>query len=219
MKAGDAFRGMRVVVNETGSGKVEHGMDQRGKKLGQIFVNLGVLDGDQEKAALEYSSKFGVPFGRACVKMGFLDEQTVVQALSMQLGIPSVSLANVNVPQDVVALVPAELAELHRLVPVALTGGGKGVLVVAMSSPKNLAIVDEIGFRTGRRISPVIAPDTEIEAALLKYYGVDVHRHTKASSMVELDGFDGESLELGDVVVHDRQKLADDFLPTVEIKR
>lgn len=194
-------------------------MEHRGKKLGQIFVGLGVLDPDQEKAALEYSSRFGVPFGRACVKMGFLDEQTVVQALSMQLGIPSVSLTSVSVPPEVVALVPGELAELHRLVPVAVTGPGKGMLVVAMASPKNLAIVDEIAFRTGRRISPVIAPDTEIEAALLKYYGLDVNRHTKASSMVELDGFDGESLELGDVVVHDRQKLAEDFLPTVEIKR
>ena len=194
-------------------------MEHRGKKLGQIFVNLGVLDGDQEKAALEYSGKWGVPFGRACVKLGFFDEQTVVQALSMQLGIPSVSLANVTVAPDVVALVPPDIAELHRLVPVALTGGGRGVLVVAMSSPKNLAIVDELAFRTGRRISPVIASDTEIEAALLKYYGLDVSRHTKAASMVELDVFDGESLEIGDHVVHDRQQLNDDFLPTVDIKR
>lgn len=193
-------------------------MEHRGKKLGRIFVALGVLDEDQEKAALEYSTKWGVPFGRACVKLRFLDEKTVVAALSMQLGLPSVSLANVNVLPDVVAMIPAELAEKNRLVPVALVGGGKGTLVVAMASPKNLAIVDEIAFRTGRRISPVLAPDSEIDAALLRYYGLDVNRHTRGSAMVELDDHpDGEGLDLADVVV-DRQKLASDFLPNILLK-
>jgi type IV pilus assembly protein PilB len=192
-------------------------MEHRGKKLGRIFVALGVLDEDQEKAALEYSLKWSVPFGRACVKMGLVDEKTVVQALSMQLGLPSVALGSIEVTPDVTALLPAELAEKHRLVPVALVGGGKGTLVVAMSSPKNLAIVDEIAFRTGRRVSPVLAADSEIDAALFKYYGLDVSRHTQASSMVQLE--EGQdALEMSDVVVQDRQQLAQDFLPTVTIK-
>lgn len=195
-------------------------MEHRNKKLGRIFVELGVLDEDQEKAALEYSVKWSVPFGRACVKMGLLDETSVVQALSMQMGLPSVSLSGIHVAADVIALVPAELAEKHRLVPLAVAAGaGKGTLVVAMSSPKNLAIVDEIAFRTGRRVSPVLAPDSEIDAALLAYYGLDVSRHTRASSMVELsDGLENDGLELDDVVVQDRQQLAHDFLPTVTIK-
>lgn len=193
-------------------------MEHRGKKLGRIFVALGVLDEDQEKAALEYSAKWSVPFGRACVKMGLLDEQTVVQALSMQLGIPSVTLSSVTVATEVIAMIPAELAEKHRLVPVAVVGGGKGALVVAMASPKNLAIVDEIAFRSGRRISPVLAPDSEIDAALLRYYGLDVNRHTRGSAMVELEEHEGNGLELADVVVQDRQTLASDFLPTVLIK-
>jgi type IV pilus assembly protein PilB len=119
----------------------------------------------------------------------------------------------------VTALLPAELAEKHRLVPVALDGRGKGTLVVAMSSPRNLALVDEIAFRTGRRVSPVLAPDSEIDAALFKYYGIDVSRHTRSSTMVQLDESpENDGLELGDVVVQDRQQLAHDFLPTVTIK-
>lgn len=193
-------------------------MEHRGKKLGRIFVALGVLDEDQQVAALEYSTKWNVPFGRACVKMGFLDEQTVVQALSLQLGLPSIGLGAVEIAADVLALIPAEMAEKNRLVPVTLVGGGKGALVVAMASPKNLAIVDEIAFRTGRRVSPVLAPDSQIEAALLKYYGVDVNRHTRASTMVELEDHpEGEGLDLADVVV-DRQQLAADFLPNILIK-
>ena len=185
-------------------------MEHRGKKLGQIFVALGVLDEDQEKAALDYSVKWSVPFGRACVKMGLIDETTVVQALSMQMGFPSVSLSGIQVPAEVIALIPPELAERHRLVPIAL---------VAMSSPKNLAIVDEIAFRTGRRVSPVLAPDSEIDAALLAYYGLDVSRHTQSASMVDLsENPDQNGLELDDRVVHDRQQLAQDFLPTVTIK-
>lgn len=194
-------------------------MEHRGKKLGRIFVALGVLDEDQENAALEYSLKWGVPFGQACVKMGLLDEKTVVTALSIQMGLPSVGLGSIQVTPDVIAFLPAELAEKHRLVPVALVGSGKGTLVVAMSSPKNLAIIDEIAFRTGRRVSPVLAPDSEIDAALLKYYGLEVDRHTRSATMVQLEeGTEDDGLELGDVVVQDRQQLAQDFLPTITIK-
>ena len=190
----------------------------RGKKLGEIFVDLGVLDADQEKAALEFSAKWGVPFGRACVRMGFMDEQTVVQALSMQMGVPSVSIRSIEVPLEVVKLLSAEFCEKHRVVPVSVVAaGGRRTLVIAMGSTKNLALVDEIGFRTGCRVSAVLAADSEIEAALLKYYGIDVDRRSKASNMVELEeGADG--LEMGGEVIHDHQRLAMDFLPTVEIK-
>jgi type IV pilus assembly protein PilB len=211
---------MGLVVYRSGLERSGVMSELRGKKLGRIFVALGVLDADQETAALEYSGTWGVPFGRACVKMGLLDEQTVVQALSMQLGLPSVTLGSVEVRPDVVAMIPAELAETHRLVPLAVVGGGKGALLVAMASPKNLAIVDELAFRAGRRISPVLAPDSEIDAALLKYYGLDVNRHTRSSTMVELDEHpENSALELADVVVHDRLRLAEDFLPNVVIDK
>jgi type IV pilus assembly protein PilB len=177
-------------VGREGNGIV---MELRRKKLGTIMVALGVIDPDQEKAALEYGQTWGYPFGMACVKMGFVDENTVVQTLAVQMGAPSMSLGGVEVPMDVLALLPGKYAEKHRAVPVTVlppTGfSKKGTLVVAVSTPKDLAAMDELAFITGHKISAVVTSDTDMNSALLRFYGVDVDRHSTAAQMVEPHDF------------------------------
>ena len=195
----------------------------RGMKLGRIFVGMGLLDPDQERAALEYASKRGLRFGAACVRMGFLDEWTIAQGLAVQAGFPTVSLSGVEVPTDVLARIPAAKAEKHRMIPLQVVRGmGRDTLVVALADPRNLDAVDEIAFLTGTRLSVVIASDREIDQALLRFYGVKIDRHTRAARMVEFEE-DG-ALPEADVVeqpevVNDPLRLALDFLPTVTVSR
>lgn len=194
----------------------------QGKKLGAILVGLGLIDVDQERAALEYSARWGLPFGQTCVRMGLLDEQTVTQGLSVQMGAPSVSLATLAVPPEVLALVPAALAERDRMIPLRLDrGAGRPVLLVAVSNPRNLGPLDELAFRTGTRITAVLASDAELEAALLRLYGLDVLRHTRSSSMVDLELESAQSFSAGGAeaqIVHDSLSLALDFLPVVRLR-
>jgi len=195
---------------------------QRGKKkLGMIFVELGVITVEQEEQALAFARKNALPFGQACVRLGFVDEDTVVKGLSMQLGAPSVSLRGITVAPPVRALIPARLAE--RVVPVSVIPGANGVglstLVVAIASPKNLVELDELSFITGHRISPVIASDSDIDAALMAVYGIDVNRRTSVGNVLDLVEPAGsfEELENDVNVVKHAHTLAVDFLPTVEL--
>lgn len=189
------------------------------KKIGMILVERGVLDADQQTAALDYAKRCGIPFGRACVKMGFVDEGTIVQALAAQMGAPSVSLKGVAPSPDVLAKLNAEQAETYRAIPVSIISGpGRGTLVVAVSSQKSIQELDEIAFATGHRVSPVIASDSDIDDALLRLYGRDANRHTRSNQMVDLElehAQDGGDLD----VVHDPLRLALDFLPVVSITR
>ena len=196
----------------------------RGKKLGTIFVELGVLTPEQERAALAFARKSALPFGQACVRLGLIDEATVVKGLSMQLGAPSVSLQGITVSPAVRALIPARLAEKERVVPVSVipaSGAGRGLptLVIAIASPKNLVELDELSFITGHRISPVIASDSDIDGALMSVYGIDVHRRTSVGNVIDLVEAPSSLDELqSDVnVVDQAHTLAVDFLPTVEI--
>lgn len=190
----------------------------RGKKLGRIFVELGVLNGEQEKAALACAKERAIPFGQACVALGFVTEETVVRGLSMQLGAPSVSLQGISVSEEARRLIPARLAERERVVPVSLIpagpGGRVGTLVIAIASPKNLMELDELSFITGCRISAVIASDSDIDRALLVVYGIDSQAHTRAHQMVD-PGSHIESLVESDDLPLANDPL--DFLPTVDL--
>ncbi len=207
----------------------------RGKKLGEILLERGVIDADQSKSALDYAKRWGIPFGQACVKMGFVDEATVAQGLAEQMGAPSVSLKGVTPAAEILAKLTPEQAEKYRAVPISLTGGtgqgpgefpggartrGPRTLVVAVSSSRELSTLDEMAFVTGHRISPVIATDSDVDEALFRLYGRDVQRHTKSSTMVdlELEAFQNGDGDVGELV-HDPLRLALDFLPTVSITR
>src|SRR5688572_30571514 len=103
----------------------------RGKKLGEILIERGVIDADQAKAALENAKRWSMPFGKACVKMGFCDENTIVQGLAAQIGAPSVSLKGVVPAPEVIRKISAEQAETFRVIPISVVGGpGRGTLVV-----------------------------------------------------------------------------------------
>lgn len=194
-------------------------MDLRGKKLGTILVELGLLDLDQEKAALEYARQWGIPFGRACVRMGFVDDELVVRALAVQMGAPSVSLAGIEVADEVLALLPKKYAEKHRAVPISLLPGSglsrKGALVIAVATPKNVGVLDELSSVTGHRVSVVLASESDIDNALLRGYGLEIEAHTRASRMVDLER--GVVDESSDRVVRDPLELAMEFLPTLEV--
>ena len=193
-------------------------MELKGKKLGTILIALGLLDADQEKAALEYGSQWGIPFGRACVKMGFVDEELVVRALAVQLGAPSVSLAGIEVPDAVLAILPRKYAEKHRAVPLSLlapsANSRKGTLVIAVCRPKDFTVLDELSSASGHKLSLVIASERDVDEALLKFYGVEIEAHTRASHMVDLEHAAETS---NDNLIRDPHELAMEFLPTVDL--
>jgi type IV pilus assembly protein PilB len=67
-----------------------------------------------------------------------------------------------------IALVPRDLCERHRVLPVSRAGSS---LIVAMADPTNLAATDDLKAHTGMNVEPVIATEAAIRAAVERYYG------------------------------------------------
>src|SRR5688572_22635524 len=173
--------------------------DLRGKKLGTILVTLGVLDPDQEAAALESSKKWNVRFGEACVRMGFVAEDIVVRGLAMQMGAPSVTLSRITIREEVRCAIDPAIAEKHRVIPVQILDAdlrGRRTLVLAMAAPKEQPVLDEIAFATSFRIHPVIASEREIEHSLLELYGIHLHAMRNRDLVDLAFGEDDEPMEI-----------------------
>ena len=138
------------------------------KQLGQMLIEAGAIDEATLRTALADQRRWGRPLGRTLVELRLIREDDLVRVLGQQLGLPSVDLDRVNVPQSVIALVPSSLAFQHNIVAFAQP---MKFLDVAMLDPTNLGIVDELRIRTQLNIRPYLAGPKMIERALLKYYG------------------------------------------------
>jgi type IV pilus assembly protein PilB len=82
--------------------------------------------------------------------MGVADEVTIAKALASQLKIPLIRLDKMDIPKEIISLIPSELAESHLVVPIKETETG---LLVAMADPLDLFAVDDLRFVTQKPTS------------------------------------------------------------------
>jgi type IV pilus assembly protein PilB len=145
-------------------------MEQK-PKLGELLVQAGAIDEAQLKSALGEQRQWGRPLGMTLVRMGFLDEDTLVQTLASQLKLPVVKLGGKQVNAEVLALVPIDLAEKHRCIPLLVNDeGGRRVLYLGMEYPADLDALDEISFRLSEKVRPVLVAPGELDEALQRHY-------------------------------------------------
>jgi type IV pilus assembly protein PilB len=140
-------------------------------KLGELLVAAGAINQTQLGAALGDQRQYGRPLGITLVRLGYLDEETLVRALARQLKLPIAWLRDKWVGQEVLDLVPAELALKHRCLPLVVKDDGHGkVLHLAMQDPGDLETLDAVQFHVGHNVSPVLAAPSELEEALQRHY-------------------------------------------------
>lgn len=141
------------------------------KRLGELLVDAGVIDEFQLKSALADQKRWGDKLGSTLVKLGFVTEEIMAKALSSQMKIPNVNLRTTEIPKEVYETLTAEKARKLGVIPVMVKKeGSKKLLYLAMSDPTNLGAIDEIQFSTGHIVKPVIAMDSQISAAIDRYY-------------------------------------------------
>src|SRR4030042_2487153 len=93
----------------------------RYKKLGGVLISEGIITEEQLKEGITLQQKDGGKIGEALVKLGYVNEEQIVIALSKQLSIPYVSLASGKLKptpdQNLEELIPHEFAIRNVVLP------------------------------------------------------------------------------------------------------
>ncbi len=140
------------------------------KRLGEILVTEGVIDAAQLQAALAEAALLGRRVGEVLVSRGECTEEQILKALAAQLGVQVAPLSTtVMVPDRLLKLVPRDFARERLVLPVFLDGRS-GVLEVAMADPADMELLDELRFRTGHEIRPLVAMASEVAEAVERFY-------------------------------------------------
>ena len=138
------------------------------RRLGQILIDLGMIDELQLEAILEeQSSRGGELLGRVAVSMSMLTEEQLAEALAEQWSTTVVPLSEIKLNGDVVEIVSEPMAQLYRIVPLELSGNR---LTIASAEPQKMQIADELRVLLGYDIHVRVATDPEIQKVLDKYY-------------------------------------------------
>jgi type IV pilus assembly protein PilB len=158
-------------------------------RLGELLVAEGAISQEQLHDALREHRRSKERLGAVLARRGLVTEERLVELLSKEHGLPSVDVRSQPVNAEVLALVPAQLARKHEVLPLART---ETALTLAMADPANVVAMDEITATTRLTVMPVVASGAAIRAAIERHYA----RPVAASSMDDVLTELSDSVEL-----------------------
>jgi len=140
--------------------------------IGQTLLKLGLISADQLHIALREQGRSGEVIGRQLVRLGFLSEATLRDALARTLDRPSVDLAHLLPDADALTLVPQNLAKRLKLIPLSYDAPRR-LLVIASAEIDNIVALDQLRslLPAGTEVQTLLAGDSEIARAIDQLYG------------------------------------------------
>jgi len=137
-------------------------------ELSAMLVKAGKITPEQAEQALAMTKDKGEKFETALVKVGAAEsEDDIAKFIGKHLKIGALRLSDVELNPDIVKLIPLDIARKFKVVAVSKLNK---TLLVAISDPNNIYVLDAIKFITGCTVQPVISPEKAIEKAIETYY-------------------------------------------------
>lgn len=127
------------------------------KQIGKILLRQRALHPDDLDRAL--TEQGGGRLASRLAREGTITGVAALKALSEQHGIPGIDLSQICLKLDQLEVLPREIAEKYRILPVLER---EDRLFVAMADPREKTILDELEFVTGKRVYSYVALETEL---------------------------------------------------------
>ncbi|TLY37621.1 MAG: type II secretion system protein GspE [Nitrospirae bacterium] len=149
------------------SESLEPEQQKRRRKLGSMLADARLVTQDQLEQGLQESLLSSKRLGETLVQAGVVTEEALARCLSSQLGFPFVDLAHQQPDSRLTTIIPETLAKRYQAVPIRLEGK---TLIVAMADPLDFRAIQDLSFRSGCAVKPVIGTLSAIQNFLEMTY-------------------------------------------------
>jgi len=136
-------------------------------RIGELLLKQGVITSGDLRVALGRLRESGGAVTTYVVKHCGVSESELLTVLQEEYHLPVVDPAGMDIPPEVIDVLPAVLANKYHIVPVSLS---RSTLTLAMADPSNLVAINEVKFLTGFDVRAAIAGPLSIERAIERYY-------------------------------------------------
>jgi len=143
-------------------------MQPETKKLGTLLIEAGLISAAQLQETLRHQRISGERLGSTLVAEGLINEDSLMDFLAKQTGVPRLDVKALDIPVTVLQRIPRRLAEQMNILPVIFKEPKS--LVLAMADPMDLNAVDSARFASGLNIEPVVAGHTALRQAIADNY-------------------------------------------------
>ncbi|MEY2480541.1 MAG: type pilus assembly protein PilB [Verrucomicrobiota bacterium] len=134
-----------------------------GERIADVLIEDGLLLPNQLEEAVALQRKEGGRLLKILTDKQFVTDQDMAFSMGRCLNTPPINLAKLRVPEEIMSLVPRDMAKANKLVPIARLDGK---LFVAMADPTNVLAIDDLKRRVSLEIMPMITTEKAVTDAL-----------------------------------------------------
>ncbi|HSU56751.1 MAG TPA: ATPase, T2SS/T4P/T4SS family [Candidatus Dormibacteraeota bacterium] len=130
-----------------------------GERIADALVEDGLLTARQVEELLEQQKREGTRLLKLLLEKSYVSEQDMAISMGRVLNVPPINLQRISIPLEVADLLPKEVANSYKVVPVSRL---ENKLFLAMADPLNVLAVDDVRRITKLEVSPLIASEKAI---------------------------------------------------------
>ena len=134
----------------------------------EILENMGLITREQAVSARNAAQEEDEGVMDILAREGVVSKSDMLKALASQFGMETITLQGLDIPREVLDMVPGDVAQRYKVVPVFKN---ENVLTVALGDPLDVDTLDGLRYVLKCNVEGVVAPPEEIEKAIANYYG------------------------------------------------
>ncbi len=135
-------------------------------RIGGILLDYGLITSDQLTRALDRQVGSGRRLGSILEDMGFLDTETLLSVLSKQQDTPYINLFELQVPPEVLKIIPFEQVRSLKVLPINKSSDS---LSLAMVDPGDFNAIENVESAAGSKVKPFIVPHYQMDKAIAAF--------------------------------------------------
>jgi type IV pilus assembly protein PilB len=133
----------------------------------EILLRRRLIGQDQINEARQMSKDTNTSLQDCIIKLGYCSADDVMRAVAQEHGRDFVNLAEVQIPENIIELVPESVARENNVLPLSEQ---EDSLKVIISDPYDIDTIEKLRFILNRKIDIALAPRDRITEAINKYY-------------------------------------------------
>jgi len=136
-----------------------------------LMIQAGGISQEELKNAIVKYSKEGKSLVDQVLTDESVSEEGLAESISIYGRFARVNLPAAEIDPEAVKMMPQETARKNLCIPIRVEGRQ---MLVAMANPADYRAVQEVEFRVGRTVKPMVCTRSEVLDAIEKYYEPDV---------------------------------------------
>ena len=149
-----------TIMDQSGAGKT---------KIGELLCKEGYITGTHLEDALNYQKKNNGRLGHILIKLGYIDDETIVNVLSRVHNYPAIKISKTTPEPEVLKIMPYEMAKKYLAFPLRFKGDE---LVVTMAEPTDTSALDSLQNEVHKSISVCVSTEKDIVEAYKAHYEI-----------------------------------------------